>query len=500
MDAFLAHQRLIAAATRTSQPIAARCHRYISRRPMVICCYHLAGDPGAPLGFLYGSDINSPKVVVVGEPRNRDLRFRGLEHLAHDFNNYINNFRSRSVVLDRHGRPKRTRDGDERTLADDAPQLVVPNAATADWMGMLARSVVWLRTDGDFEVDAALPRFGAHLTHLTGRRAVAGSANILAATELLELHWTSGQTDYEDANLATLLSWVDPNWMDPAWFESWVPPVDGCDAATYAETLPSQGPVSDPRWDMHTLGPIVAAFNADRKAGRATEPALALLREAVVDALRPAWVATWRAICLVSGLPEGATVPNRWESDRWAWTSHLSREDEGRTFFRRHRSAIAAASLISTSEEAVAEVKASMAFDDPLVMARYIVAGEAIQGCIVDRDDTHSELGPSGRRRVTRPIVEVAPADEVLQPVGTKVVWASDTRVRGEIYRLPVAADDRLVIVITNGMRTGAMPRPGESGCFTTLAPAIRYPQTLPDAVPWTHALPTPPDDGNEAA
>ena len=241
MDAFLAHQRLSAAATRTAQPIASRRHRHVSTRPMVLCCYHLAGDPGAPLAFLYGTDNSSPNLVVIGEPRNRDLRFRELECLARGINQYLNQFRARTVVLDRDGRPKLSREGEVRTLADDAPQLVVPNAATADWLTVLARSTVWLRTDGDYAVDPELPRFGAHLTHLTEHRAIPGSANIVAATKLLDLHWTSGQTDYEDANLATLLSWIDPTWMNPAWFEPWVRPIDGCDAAAVAESLPSAG-------------------------------------------------------------------------------------------------------------------------------------------------------------------------------------------------------------------------------------------------------------------
>lgn len=499
MDAFLAHRRLTAAATRTAQPIATLRHRHVSRRPLVLCGYHLAGDPGAPLAFLYGTDVNAPQVVVIGEPRNRDLRFRGLEALARGINTYVEGFGSRSIVLDRHGRPKVGRNGNVQRLAADAPQLIVPNIGTADWLAVVARSTVWLRTEGDYAVDPVLPRFGGHLTQLTGRRGIPGSSNVLAATELLDLHWTTGQTDFEDANLATLLSWVDPTWMDPSWLVSWQAPVDAVDAASMAELLPSAGPVADPTWDADDLEPLIAAFNDARRAERSTAVPLRALRDILTDAFAPAWTATWRAIELVDALPEAATVAARWKADRWAWTSHLNRVDADQAFFRRYRTAIQAARLLNASEDAAAGVEAAMALDDPMVMARHIAAGAAIEGTVIDRDDTHYLLSAKGRRN-SRPIIELTPDDDVLLPVGTELTWASDTRIRGVIHRLPVNASNPVEVMVTAGMRTGALPGPGDHGCFTTLAPPERYPDTLPDTVPWTHVLPTPPEPESEIA
>lgn len=499
MDAFLAYQRLTAAATRTAQPIATLRHRHVSRRPFVLCGYHLAGDPGAPLAFLYGTEVNAPQVVVIGEPRNRDLRFRGLEDLARDINTYVEGFWSRSTVLDRRGHPKVARNGNVQRLAANAPQLIVPNTGTADWLAVIARSTVWLRTDGEYAVDPVLPRFGGHLTQLTGRRGIPGSSNVLAATELLDLHWTTGQTDFEDANLATLLSWIDFTWMDPSWLASWRVPVDAVDAASRAELLPSAGPVADPTWDANELEPLIAAFNDSRRAGRSTVGPLRALRDAIADALAPAWTATWRAIERVESLPEAATVASRWESDRWAWTSHLNRVDADQAFFRRYRTAIQSARLLNASEDAAAVVEAAMALDDPLVMARYVAAGTAIEGTVVDRDDKHYLLSAKGRR-TSRPIIELAPDDDVLLPVGTELTWASDTRISGVIHRLPVSPGDPIEVMVTAGMRTGALPGRDDHGCFTTLAPPTRYPDTLPDTVPWTHALPTPPEPESDVA
>lgn len=466
---------------------------------MVLCAYHLAGDPGAPLGIVYGTRVTAPRVVVIGEPRNRDLRFRGLEHLATDLNGYLDTFRTRSVVLDKRGLPKRSRNGGEQRLADDAPQLIVPNVATADWLATLARSTVWLRTDGDYPVDPVLPRFGGHLTHLTGRRGIPGSANVLAATELLDLHWTTGQTDFEDANLATLLSWVDPAWMDSAWLPLPKTGLDAVAAASLAESLPSAGPVADPAWDEADLAPLIAAFNQARKAGGSTSVALGALQEAVTEALTPAWIATWQTVGLLHGLPEAPSIPERWGSDRWAWTLHLNRVDADQAFFRRYRTAIQAARLLNASEDAANDIAAAMAFDDPLVMARHIAAGVAIEGTIVRRDDTHRIPGRTGRMNA-RPLIEMRCDDEVLLPVGTELTWGADTRVSGVIRRVPSGPGDLLQIMVTAGMNTGAMPGPGDHGCFATFSSPVRYPSTLPDTVPWTHVLPAPPDLQSDVA
>lgn len=499
MDPFLAHRRLTAAATGTAQAIATMRHMHLVPEPLVLCAYHLAGDPGAPLGLIYGTDRDAPKTIVVGEPRNRDLRFRALERLATDVNNYLDCYRTRSTVRDHHGRPKQSRAGNPQRLADDAPQIIVPNIGTVDWIGILARSTVWLRTDGDFPVDPVLPRFGGHLTHLTGRRAVAGSANLVAATEFLDVHWTTGQTDFEDANLATLLAWVDPHWLDSAWLSRGVTITDAVTAAAFAETLPSAGPASDPTWDEEELGALIAAYNKARKRKRLTKGPKKALRDAITEQLLPAWKATWRAIDLVMALPEAPGAQRRWLGDRWAWTSHLNRVDADRAFFRRYRTAIQSARLLAASEDAAAAVQADMAFDDPLVMARHVAAGAAIEGTVTGRDDDHRVRSPAGRRN-RHPLIYVRCDEDVLLPVGTELTWVADTRIRGVISELPKTPADDLTIMVTAGMRTGALPGPADHGCFASFRPPTRYPDTMPDNVPWTHVLPAPPDPESDAA
>ena len=75
-----------------------------------------------------------PRCIVVPEPRNRDLRFETLAEFASEFLAYLSEFEGR----------------DEDGMCLDAPQIVVPNAATADWLGgIVGRFTRNLGADGD---------------------------------------------------------------------------------------------------------------------------------------------------------------------------------------------------------------------------------------------------------------------------------------------------------------------------------------------------------------
>lgn len=492
MDAYLAHQRLIAAARRAAQPIASRRHAHISATPFVMLVYRLSGDEGAPVGFMYGTDSARPKVVVVAEPRNRDLRFRALTAMARDTEAYFARFTTRVPVLDKSGRQKISRNGDPQVLHTDAPQIVVPNPGTAEWLAMLGRATVWLRTEGDGAVDTSVRQLGGHLTHLTGRRALPGSASIVCATELLTTHWATGQTEAEDANLAALLSWIDPQWLDASWFRTGTMTrgLDAVDAARLAETLPTAGPVPDPAWDKDHLEPAISDYHELLRTGADSDAAAAHVRDAIVAALTPTWAATWHSVDVVRSLPVAPGAEERWERERWAWTMHWRRVETDSAFFRKSRTAVQSARLLSQAEAATAAVKASMAFDDPLIMARAIADGTAIEGVVVQRDDSHRVPGPSGTRMVKRPLITIRPHEPCLQPIDTGVTLAGDTRVKGRIISL--TDEGLIVIMISAGMRAGSLPSVGDDACLATFEPPTRYPDTFPGDVPWTHRLPEP--------
>jgi hypothetical protein len=203
LDVYL---RLQAANEGRAQPRAARRHAYLSTRPLVVTGYHLAGDPGAPVALRYGSRPDRSWTVVVGEPRDRSLRFARLAGFAADLARWLAGFAARKPV------ERLTRSGMEtELLCPEAPQLVCPNATTAAWLtDLLGRSLRFLRPDGEHPVDPGLPVAGAHLSFFAQRRALPGSSAVLAATELLTAHWCTGQLPAEDRHLGTVLAWVDP--------------------------------------------------------------------------------------------------------------------------------------------------------------------------------------------------------------------------------------------------------------------------------------------------
>ena len=194
MNALHTHQALLAAAERRAVAKTTRRHLHLSPSPLVVVGYHLAGDPGAPLGLLWGSNqAEEPRSMVVPEPRNRGLRFEALAEFATEFMSYLSKFEER----------------DESGLCRNAPQLVVPNAATADWLGgIVGRFTRNLKTDGDGSAPPSVPLAGKHLSFFADIDP--GSSLVVAATDALTTHWQTGQLPSEDLNLGALLGWIDP--------------------------------------------------------------------------------------------------------------------------------------------------------------------------------------------------------------------------------------------------------------------------------------------------
>lgn len=74
--------RLEAVSTGRAQPAATVRHRHLSEHPLVFVPLTTAGEAGAPLGALVGTDRDAPRLLVVPQPRDRDLRFAFLAELA----------------------------------------------------------------------------------------------------------------------------------------------------------------------------------------------------------------------------------------------------------------------------------------------------------------------------------------------------------------------------------------------------------------------------------
>lgn len=209
--------RLEAVDSGRAQPLATVRHRHLTDEPLVLVPLTTAGEAGAPLGALVGTDRAAPTLLVVAQPRDRDLRFAFLAELAEAVLPHIDAYTDvvepaeRSEVDPGTGKKVKV----EVELCADAPQLIVPSRAGLDFVRLLGRSMRFRRTAEDdpetpYPAPARVPLLGRWLTHYAERARVPGSSLLLAATDLLNRHWATGQSSLEDQHLGALLAWVDP--------------------------------------------------------------------------------------------------------------------------------------------------------------------------------------------------------------------------------------------------------------------------------------------------
>ncbi|MFI7701337.1 hypothetical protein [Nonomuraea sp. NPDC049480] len=442
-----------------AQPIATVRHCHLSERPMVFVPLKLSGEAAAPLAAMLGADRDRPRLLVVTQPRNRDLRFAWAAELAGVLLPYVEGFLHDTETVER-----RNADPYERAL--DAPQLVVPNAAGVAFTRLLGRSTRFRRADGPYPVPAELPLLGRWLTYFAERAAYPGSSLMLAATEELGRHWASGQSSLEDANLAALLGWITDG-----------PGDDAEDPLIW----PPAGPATDPGFDAEVLAPAIESGSPER------------ITEALRSQLEPTWRLMWQAIDLLAGLEAGASVAQRWEQDRGSFSGMATSIAEGSPPQPRRDGAVAAAAKLARMERAQAAYDVQRAYDDPLIMAEYRLTGEAFAGEVIDTvpDNVEGE----GRSRKLRPLVVIKTDDPVRLAPGTSL-GTPQRRAQGAEL---VSADEGLVTVkITKGMgrgktaAPGAVPEIGERVCYTSLTDDFQGSAALPDAeaTPWTHGGP----------
>ncbi|MFF7153680.1 hypothetical protein [Streptomyces sp. NPDC008139] len=412
--------RAEAVATGRAVPAATVRHRHLAERPLVLVPLTTAGEAGAPLGAMVGTDRAAPELLVVPQPLDRELRFGFFAGLAGAVLPLMDAYADDVEV------EPATRNREESEVCADAPQIVVPNSAALEYVRLLGRSTRFLRTvedpDAPHPVPVPVPLLGRWLTHYGERARTPGSALLVAMTELLTRHWATGQSSMEDQHLGGLLGWIDPP--------------DGLDGAVAAERAqtdraadglllsPPAGPATDPVFDNRVLAPAMARYDAARTAAEA-DPAGAAAELAAAEAevrrlvgsqLRPTWDDVWRGLDLLRALPEGAHVADRWKRDRWSFTGHRDRLRAGEPPQPKRDGAIAAAQKLAGRETAQARVSAQEALDDPLTMAARRLAGEAFAGEVVGVEMTYSE----GKRPMPRPLLTIRTHDLPQAEPGTK--------------------------------------------------------------------------------
>ncbi|MHA5048849.1 hypothetical protein [Streptomyces sp. SD15] len=516
--------RLEAVESGRAQPAATVRHRHLAERPLVFVPLITAGEAGAPLGALVGTDRDAPRLLVVPQPRDRDLRFAFLAELADIVLPYVDGYAEAVEAAERSETDPETgkRVKVEVELCADAPQLIVPSRAGVEFVRLLGRSMRFRRTaeqepEAPHPAPPRVPLLGRWLTHFGERARVPGSALLLALTDVLARHWTTGQSSLEDQHLGALLAWIDPPEGE-----------SGAAAALRAELgrgpdeqllCPPAGPATDPAFDNKLLAPAIERYDRARTALAAAADGMEAddrfgelgAAEGEIHALvervtRPTWDAVWRGLDLLRTLPEGAHAADRWTRDRWSFTGHRDRITAGEPPQPRRDDAVTAANKLATREREQARLEAQEALDDPLVMAGRRLAGEAFAGEVTDVVMAYSE----GKRPSPRPLVTVRTDDrpylgertKVFRSLGGKPQAAEfvgyEEFVGREGDEVSEVSDGLVVLRIVDKMgrgkepEVGSVPVKGDLVCFTLFEHEQRGGAKLPDPeeTPWTHGGP----------
>jgi hypothetical protein len=480
--------RALAADRGVAQPAATVRHVHLARRPLVLIPLALAGEANAPLAAMVGDDPESPTLLTVAQPRNRDQRFAFAAALARIVVGYIERFCAvEETVPGGRGQQPRTRYA-------DAPQILVPNPAGIAFLRLLGRSTRFRRPSGEYPVDPAVPVLGRWLTFFAERAELPGSCLLLAVTDALSLHWATGQSPVEDQNLGALVGWIDPSAGQT-----------GAEAAAAAEdplAWPPGGPATDPTFDNEVLAPLIAACDAAAGDPVRYRRAEAALRDALAGQLRPTWRLMWQAARLLRRLPPGAHVTGRWAADRDAFTGHAAQLRDGGPPQARLDSAVAAARRLDWLERIQASYAAQRAFDDPLVMAEHRMNGEAFAGTVVTAEP--DRIDASGGRRKLRPLITIATGDPVRAEPGARLVSPARPGQQARLVSLTAGSGSGAawiaVLELSGGMGRGltappgTVPAIGEQICLSTITDSWQPPPWFPqrEETPWTHGGPPP--------
>ncbi|MFD7322798.1 hypothetical protein ACFV9D_17185 [Streptomyces sp. NPDC059875] len=503
--------RLEAVESGRAQPLATVRHRRLSERPLVLVPLTTAGEAGAPLGALVGTDPEAPRLLVVAQPRDRDLRFAFLADLAEEVLPYIDSFTDVVEAAEKNEIDPETgkKVKIEVELCADAPQLIVPSRAGIEYVRLLGRSMRFRRTaeqdpETPFPAPPRVPLLGRWLTHFGERARVPGSSLLLSATDLLNRHWATGQSSLEDQHLGALLAWIDPHDGQ-----------SGAEAALRAELgrdrdgqllCPPAGPATDPAFDNRLLAPAIERFDRARQALAAAEDGESAderlgelhraereIRRLIVSQLQPTWDAVWRSLGLLRELPEGARVADRWTRDRWSFTGHRDRVVAGEPPQPRRDDAVAAAQKLAARESAQGQLDAQEALDDPLVLAGRRLAGEAFVAEVAEVTMAWSE----SKRPSPRPLLTVRTDDRPHLGDRVKVFRSLEGKPQtAEFVRYE--EDGSLVLRVTDRMgrskepAEGSVPEKGERIAWTLFEHDQRVGAKLPDPeeTPWTHGGP----------
>ncbi|MFE2287668.1 hypothetical protein ACFXDJ_26315 [Streptomyces sp. NPDC059443] len=507
--------RLEAVRAGRARPLTTVRHRHLSAEPLVFVPLTTAGEAGAPLGAMFGTDPEDPQILVIPQPRDRNMRWEFLGELARNIVPYIDGYADAVEPAERTETDPETgkRVKVEAELCVDAPQLIVPSRAGIEYVRLLGRSMRFRRTaeedpENPYPAPAQVPLLGRWFTHLAERSRVPGSSMLLSATDLLSRHWATGQSSLEDQHLEALLAWIDPPQGKSG--AEWARTVEVGRGPDGQLLVPPAGPATDPAFDNKLLAPAIAKFDA----ARATEPrdgdgprlAERAIRRLVVSQMASTWHSVWQSLDLLRELPVGERAEERWTRDRWSYTGHRDRVRAGEPPQPRRDDAVTAAQKLATRETEQVRLDAQEALDDPLVMAGRRLAGEAFAGEVTEVVMEWTE----SKRPSPRPLVTVATEDRPQLADGgeggsggggggggAKVYRSLDGRPQSAQF-VRWDEDGRAVLRLLDKMGrgkdpdAGSVPEKGDRVCWTLFEHDSRGGPKLPDPerTPWTHGGP----------
>lgn len=518
--------RLEAVDSGRAQPLATVRHRHLTDRPLVLVPLTTAGEAGAPLGALVGTDREAPRLLAVAQPRDRDLRFAFLAELAEAVLPHIEAYADVVEPAERNetdpatgkktkvevelctdSRPAdRAESGGRRVRAAAGPVHAVPPHR---------------RGRPGHPVSGARPGAAARPLADALRRAGPGARLLAPAGHHRSAEPALGDRAEQPGGPAPGRAAVLDRPMRGS---------SGAEAALRAELArdgegqllcPPAGPATDPDFDNRLLAPAIERYDRARTALASAEDGLAAdarlgelsgaereIRSLLARVMLPTWDAVWRGLDLLRELPEGSRAEDRWTRDRWSFTAHRDRVRSGEPPQPRRDDAVTAAQKLASRETAQAQLEAQEALDDPLVLAGRRLAGEAFLGTVTDVEMTYTE----SKRPSPRPLVTVRTDERPHLGERAKVYRSLEGKPQtAEFVRAEEATDQDgdvlLVLRILDRMgrgkepAPGSVPEPGERIAWTLFEHDQRGGPKLPDPeeTPWTHGGPPGADAATRA-
>jgi hypothetical protein len=366
-------------AFRAGQPICSGETKRIfvaDGKDALILSFVRMGGESRPWGIAFGTPVSAPKVLAVGEARNREL----VAEMAAEF----------APVLLRHLRcPDYCASApSERDDLSCLRQVWLPNETHLDMLHQLAYAYTWTKFGGAKR--ALLNAFGRACGWLFREAQRPGQMAVMVASKVLRDAYTFPAEDVRQGHLGYLLAWLETK--------------GGYEKRLLAATEAERQSIStslDPELERTTLEPLVEQWGQAEKTGQGARTAKLLrdIRKVLQPELQRRWNLTEQAMEWIhadkrrtnSGVAElvDQTLDEQWyqyarlelnkndDADGPAFTPAVETD--------RHPAAAASRYLF---HQASADLLAGLlVHDDPELLAEAIAEGDAFRGKIISVTD-----------------------------------------------------------------------------------------------------------------